>query len=80
MWKKISTGVENWGNLLIIGDKGAVLLTDFISAGFAFPLLGNEYFQGNCGCGKLGTSDFHNWRIPHLTIPRVSGSLDNRGG
>jgi len=77
LWKKNSTAVENWGNLLIIGYKTSVLPTDFISAGFSFIVPGNEYFQGNFGCGKLEMAEFRKWPKPHLTIPRVSGSLTN---
>lgn len=77
LWKKLSTAVENWDNLLIIGHKISVPRTDFISTGYSFILARNEYFQGHFGCGKLEKSGFRKWPKPHLTIPQISGSLTN---
>ncbi len=75
LWKKKSTAVEKWSNLLIIGHKALVGRTDFISMGYSFTLPRNEYFQGDFGCGKLEKSGFRKWPKPDLTIHKISASL-----
>jgi hypothetical protein len=81
LWKKISTSVENWDNLLIIGYKDGGLPRDFIFEVFSFIGPRNPYYQGNFGCGKLEIAESRNWPKPNLTLPGISGSLmkdDNR--
>jgi hypothetical protein len=73
LWKKISTIVDNVGNLLIIGRKRFKLRGVFRSTDFSPQSPRSEYLQGNYDCGKLQLAGIPNWPKPNLTTHRFSG-------